>query len=403
MRHVLAPLLALACLAGAAEGGVSLSPLQQEVTVAPGRAADFSLALNNVHRARWGRHAQVRLEVVDFAVSPDGTLSFGAECAHDRSAADWISLEANELALQPGESRSLSGQVAAPFAADGDYWAAVMMTIVDPRRQQGVNVVLRTASAVFVHVTRRQYRPRAAVRELELALPRFDLGPQDAGPPALTVRVSIANEGVVAFKAGGEAVVYADGRRRVATIPLHARRRRILPGDTRLFVGVLPAPLPAGRYLVRCHVATGPKGAPRTFEEAPLGVEAALASRWAAQEAEQPAAFLAVEPAELTHEAAPGRFAAWPLQVVNPGGGTMAVRCEQGQGSLPADWLELWPEEFTLGPRMRRSVICRVRVPHDAEPGDYETGVLIHARRAHLAREAAGEPRLVPFRLKVTQ
>ncbi|KPK64408.1 MAG: hypothetical protein AMK73_04650 [Planctomycetes bacterium SM23_32] len=400
---MLGALTLLLAVGAAAEAGVALSPLQQEVSVSPGRQAEFALTITNLDRSHTGGRARVRLEVVDFAVSAEGALSFGEPCAHPRSAVQWMSLEATALTLEPGQVRRVQGTVKAPYRAEGDYWAAVMMTILGPPRSEGVNVVLRTASAVFVRVARRTYQARPSVRDLQVLLPEFNPGQGPDAGPALTIRVDVANEGLVAFTASGEGVVYRDGRRRTATIPLHARRRRVLPGDTRRFVGVLPSALPEGDYTVRCRIRTASEGAPRAFHEAEFHMTPELAARWADHYRRSPGPSLAVEPAELVLEAAPGRFTGQAVQVANLGPGTMAVQCSMGEGNLPSDWVELRPDEFSLGPQMRRSVVCQLRVPLEAEPGEYTAALLIEAQQAQVVEEGTSGPQRVPLRLKVAK
>ena len=134
------------------DAGIAVSPLQQEVIARPGGEVSFLIQLKNVQRTLSPSPEEVRLEVVDFAVSPDGAIGFGPETAHNRSAKNWIQLDADRIVLEPGEARQVKSTVTVPHSASGDHWAAVMMTFGPPKTQAGVNVVLRTASGVFVRV-----------------------------------------------------------------------------------------------------------------------------------------------------------------------------------------------------------------------------------------------------------
>jgi hypothetical protein len=264
-------------LASSADAGVALSPMKQDVVVKPGGEAQFAITVEYVKRGPQDARSRIRLEVVDFSVSRDGTLSFGSENHHARSAVDWITLDAQEFVLEPGQARKVTAKVVAPLRADGDYWAAVLMTIGDPKHEHGVNVILRTASGVFVRAARRNYVPKPTISAVDVSLPRFDQDPPEGQGDAaqadkgeglaraLAVQADVTNTGLVGFIALGKASIYLDGRRKLATIPLYSLRQQILPGDERRFVGIMPAPLPAGQYRVQFMLEADSNAAARAF------------------------------------------------------------------------------------------------------------------------------------------
>ncbi|MHC4789663.1 MAG: hypothetical protein ACYS8K_10750, partial [Planctomycetota bacterium] len=220
---------------------MAVSPLEQWLVVEPGRVSELSLTVKNVARQPQAPAQPVSIQVVDFAVSADGTLSFGEQFAHDRSAVPWIALDETEFVLEPDQGVQLKGAVRVPAGADGDYWAAVLVTLGNPNREGQVRVVLRTACAVFVRVERFNHVARLDIADLSVALPQF--GPSDDAS-RLAITADTGNEGVISFKASGRAAIYNEARQQVASVPLHARRRRVLPGHRRHFTGLLPSPLP---------------------------------------------------------------------------------------------------------------------------------------------------------------
>ncbi len=410
---VLALLLPMVA-APAVEAGIAVSPLQQQVAVRPGGEAAFSLVVSNINRTGPPQPARVKVEIVDFTISPQGTVSFGENCSHSRSAAGWITLDAAELVLRPGESRKVKGELSAPYRADGDYWAAVLVTILRPKGDGSVNVILRTASAVFVRARRRNYAPRLGIGALSTSLPQLDspggapAEPGDGAPPAAAdgepafrVLSEITNEGRVSFVASGTAFVYRDGRRRVATIPLHAHRRRVLPGHTRRFVGVMPAPLPAGDYVLRCVFDTEEAHGRKTTSQAEFSVGADTALRWRERSAVEARSGLHVAPEALQRSLARGRFTTVTAVVSNQGAATMRIACRlQGDG-LPAGWLRLSPAQFTLGPGARRSVLCRIQIPDAANSGDYTGALVLEAQCAGLTGQDKAERREIPIQISV--
>ncbi len=401
------------------EAGIAVSPLQQRIVVKPGREAEFSLTVRNVKRSSRTRAASVKVELMDFAVSLQGNLSFGEGCEHARSAVKWITLDASELVLQPGESREIKAKVSAPSGADGDYWATFMVTIGGPRKEKKgtVSVVFRTASGVFVHVARRNYLERLSVGNLQVALPQF--GPEDSAPAepdredasgvapnkeVLTVSGEVTNTGVVSLVPSVRAFIYLDGQRKVASIPLHAHRRRILPGHTRRFVGVMPSALPAGHYTLKLLIDSGGRTSRKARAElAGFDIGPELARRWKERELDEGPQGLRVEPEELRATVTPGRFTALRVAVGNSGDATMSVRCRLNLETLPEGWLALRPEEFTLGPAMRRSVVCRIETPRDAPIGEYNGIVLVEADIAGLVEGAKAELRKMPIQVVIAR
>jgi hypothetical protein len=402
---LLTALLTLGLGAAPASAGVAVSPLQQQVTVRPGRSAEFTLTLNNVQRGSRTRAARVRVALTDFAVSAEGALDFGDELRHERSAVPWTELDAREVLLQPGEKRTVRGTVAPPLDADGDYWAVVMTTLDGPRDGAGVDVVLRTASAVFVRVVRRTRIARPEIASVAVHLPSFAVENEEGADDraALRVVVEVANEGLVGFIGNATATLYLDGRRQVAQVPLHSRRRRVLPGDRRIFEGVLARPLPAGNYAVRCVLAAEGEAGRRAFAEAEFSVPESLAVTWKRVGAGEGPSGLKLKPEQVGLTLNPGRFTSFSVDLANESGSTMRVQAGLEPGTVPEGWVALSPTSFTLAPAMHRAIVGKVRVPPDAEPGDYEAAVGIAAEVGGLTEDVEREGRTVEVLLHVVE
>lgn len=383
-------LLAADCFAG-----MAVSPMQQWVEVKPGKDASFSITVTNVDRGFGTLPCKVNVEVLDFTVSPQGAISFDKDTKHSRSAADWISFDAGEFVLEPGEFKEIKGKVSAPFSADGDYWAAIMVSLENPQKQgKGVNVNLRTASGVFVHVERRNYAARGSVIAANVALPEFGPNENLAEEPnegqasqqeqSLKINAELKNDGLVAFLVKGKAFLYDKNWRRAASISLYTKRRQILPGHTRCFTGVMAQPLPAGKYKLRVIFETDSNYGRKITKDMEFSVSQKLASQWAGNFTADDIQTLKIEPQELKLTLTGGRFTTAKLLVANQCLSTVSVRCQLETEELPEDWLKIEPTEFTLNPNMRRNVVCSARIPEDAEQGEYSGIIHIEVERSGL-------------------
>jgi hypothetical protein len=414
------PIVALFMAVGSnTEGGISVSPLQQEIQAKPGTTAEFTLTLTNVRRSPSASPERVRLEIVDFTVSLLGSISFGDKPAQNRSAVSWIELDGKDkdIVLEPEQVRLVKGKIYAPRGTDGDYWAALLVTPVEPVQENGVSVILRTASALFIRVQRRNHVERLSVNEVEAALP--DFGPRAISAAAagagqtnapdddrsLKIQADVENTGPVSCTASGKAHLYLNGIRKVASIPLHARSRRILPGESRRFIGVLPAALPAGEYSLRVIFKSDTQDGQKGYREARFTVDDHTAQIWKEfyerGGAAKTRSGLAVNAAALTLNLQPGRFTMATIPISNGGGGTMQVTCRLNGEVIQNGWLSLDQAAFTLGPRMRRSVLCRIAVPENAPPGDYAGNVVFETEVASLADRPGPEASTLPVRIMV--
>lgn len=366
-----------------AVGGLAVSPIQQWVEVKPGKEAYFTINLTNTIRDEQALPCDVIVEVVDFNVSPQGGLSFGEEQKHDRSAVPWISFEGRNFTFQPGESKQIKAKISAPINADGDYWAAIMIKLGGPEKQQkGIQVKLQTASGVFVHVARRNYIERGSIIDANLILPKFDsvhnseISDADpntpkAGQQAFTINVDLKNDGLTALNTNGKVFLYAGGRYRTASIPLYTHRRQILPGHNRWFSGVMAQSLPAGQYKARVVFESEVKHSRKITKDIEFTISDELAGKWAESFKNSNVKALAIEPNVINLTVTPGRLTTAKFLVDNGGVSTVSIRCRVNADGSIKNWLELKSPEFTLGSSVRRNVICMVKVPQDAQPGQY--------------------------------
>ena len=402
-------------LQSAAFAGMAVSPLQQSVEVKPGRTTTFTLIVSNTDRGSETVACTVKVDLLDFTVSPQGKIFFGPEYKHPRSAVDWISSKETEFVLEPGESREVKLKVSAPTSADGDYWAAAMVGLGNPGdNQKGVQVKLRTASGIFIHVAKRNYIERGTVIDGDVNVPDFGsvdtLSVKDASEESveekkeaktLNVSAELKNDGLVGFLARGKAYLYSDGWRRIATIPLHSNRRRVLPDDSRWFTGVMAQPLPAGDYKLRIYFASDSKYRRTMTRDMEFSVSDENSVAWMANYVNNTTSeALGIEPQNIALQLNPGRFTAARFLVANQTLGTILTTCTVKGEGVSADWLEIKIGDFTLAPNGRRSTTCIVKVPADAEAGEYNWVIHVESERPSVISD--GQDNIERYKIPVS-
>ena len=407
--------------------GMAVSPLQQWVTVKPGKQATVTVTVTNTNRGPETKPCTISVEVVDFTVSPQGKLSFVKEARHSRSAVDWLHFDTRPFVLQPGESKKLEGKVSAPARADGDYWAAVMVKLGNTQESEGnVAVRLQTASGIFVHVARRNYIERGTVIDANVVLPEFAPGGNSAEESAwnqtseeiqkkqvLKVNAELENDGLVAFLANGKANLYSENWRRVASIPMYTNRRRIFPTHSRRFTGVMSQPIPAGKYKLRLvfeptssrNGSSTTKHSRKITKDMELVVSDDLAQQWSKNFTDDGIQILDVKPQELNLSLNPGRFTTKRFQAISQGLSTVSVRCRIEADGQIRDWVALKSADFALAANTRRSVLCWVRIPPDAEPGRYCGTICVEAERSGLTAQHADniEVQKIPIAIVISE
>jgi hypothetical protein len=376
--------------------GMAVSPMQQWVGVKPGKDASFSITVTNIDRGFETPPCKVNVEVLDFTVSPQGTISFGKDTRHSRSAVNWISFDTSKFVLEPGEFKKMEGKVSAPAGADGDYWAAVMVSLDNSEKQgKGVNVNLRTASGIFIHVERRKNVERASIADVNVSLPEFapnaklaeesdGEGEASGQKQSLEINAELKNDGLAAFVANGKAFLYSENRRQVASIPLYTKRRQILPGHTRDFTGIMAQPLPAGKYDLRVIFETESNYGRKTTKDTEFSVDQKLAGQWIGNFTSDDIQTLKIEPQELKLTLTGGRFTTANLMVANQCSGTVSIRCRLETKEMPPGWLQLEEANFTLNPNTRHNIVCPVRIPPGAKQGQYNGIILVEVERSGL-------------------
>jgi hypothetical protein len=409
----------LGIMAESASGGIAVSPLQQWVTVKPGKEAFFTVTVTNTIREQQTSSQAVVVELVNFEITPQGGISFGKEFTHSRSALQFITFQddKDQIILEPGQSKEIKAKISAPINADGDYWGAVMIKLVNPQKDvRGVMVKLQTASGIFIHIPRRNYTSQGVIGNVGITLPDFseNTDPNQATEvlpkSTLQINAELKNSGVVTFLGNGKAYLYTSKMKRFASIPLHTIRRQIFPGQSRMFSGVLSDAIEPGTYKMRVifepvlqlnETDTVDNG--RTvFKDLDFTVSRELAGQWSKKTSSSKTQHLKYEPQELKLTMTPGRFTSVSVLVENSGLDTVTMKMSFDKTAVK-DWFSSESDHTTFGPNMKRNIVFSLNIPKDVGPGDYTGTLILEAERSGINTQDVTEKMNIPIMIKIVK
>ena len=138
------------------------------------------------------------------------------------------------------------------------------------------------------------------------------------------------------------------------------------------------------------------------MKETRFQVNAAMARQWKEHSKGTEVSSLLVEPGKLQRDLTAGRYSPAFLSVSNGNPSTLRVRCRLVADSVPAEWIQASPTDFTLAPGMRRSIVCHIRIPKTADPGKYEGIILIESESAGLVEQSVTKTRKIPVSISVS-
>ncbi len=409
--------------------GVSVSPLQQWVNATPGAQGRFTLTIANIKRSPRAKSRTVIVTPVHFQTTLEGGLQFGSEYKHDRSAVNWIKFKQNEFVLEPNEVKIVEMQVEVPTSADGDYWAALMVS-TKKAKKKNINFDFRAASGVFIRVGRRNYIERADITNIAVTMPDFvALADADMAVtassvdtetnvesdnskssddmsdgmsddvPVFGIKAQLNNSGLIAFIANAKAVIYSTKWKTIATIPMFSNRRRVFPADSRTYSGVLSDPLPAGKYTVRVFVESETESARKIINDIPFNVTSQQAKQWAKFNKNE-SDNISIEPKEIKLELTGGRLTSAKFTISNDAMATISAAFSKS--GTASQWLKFRSPQIAVGPKMQRTIISTLRVPKGTSSGEYTGIITVNIEKAGLANQAEDNKKQIQIPLVVT-
>ena len=257
--------------------------------------------------------------------------------------------------------------------------------------RRGVTVAYRTASGVFVTVPGRTFPKQAKIVSCKVVWPEppatqptAAADPQAEQDQPVKVTAVLKNTGRARFEASGKLRITNAKGRIVYRTPMTTKRARVLPGDLRLFEAALDRALPPGKYTVKVEIDHKSKwskarkrfGLTISAEQSAL-LATTIGNTKAAGAAKTSESTIDVAPERLAAKIPPGGFRALKVKVTYTGRDPVpctAVVAGDHDTPIPASWLTLRPDEFTLR-HSTRTLSLIVRVPSSA--GGLYRGTLI--------------------------
>ncbi len=129
--------------------GAGVRPLVLDLDLTPGDRTEFEITLT----------PGTTEEIVDLTLYQpiqllDGSLNYLPADPAGFPAANWITLERNQVRVIPGAETSVKGTVQVPFSAGGTYVAVIMVEPQTPVAQQGITFRVRYAVRLNIRVNR---------------------------------------------------------------------------------------------------------------------------------------------------------------------------------------------------------------------------------------------------------
>jgi hypothetical protein len=249
-----------------------------DVVAAPGGDSVPAVitVINTTNRSR-----KVRFTVEDFTVDDYGGLRFRHELEASSPVLDilerhagsaYVTMDVDEVELDPFEERAVTCLVSLPQSALGQYYAMVRAdagTVVAPSRGAAhtLRVGLQVGAALFITAGWRSQRPSAegpldSVRRATPARYDVDIGdlrvefPQPGSErQALRLVAEVENRSTVHYIGDVTAVILnVEDRRIVERIRFSQGARLVLPNSRRVYVGEVRSRLDTGVSRIRFSV-----------------------------------------------------------------------------------------------------------------------------------------------------
>ncbi|HXK98279.1 MAG TPA: hypothetical protein PK828_10525 [Limnochordia bacterium] len=344
--------------------GAGVRPLILDLDLTPGDRAEFEITLT----------PGAAEEIVDLSFYQpiqllDGSLNYLPADPAGFPAANWITLERNQVRVIPGAETSVKGTVQVPFSAGGTYVAVIMVEPQTPVAQQGITFRVRYAIRLNIRVNR-----PGLLTTCELT--RFELVRGEDGQPVLKARLK--NTSPWDYLVSGEITIRDDQRRLVERILIMAESLvgsnytsvRLYPGYEVEMIGEITRKLTPGEYQLRGFFRYGDRG--QIIHNEVIRVNEGDFNYPAADAI----GVLTLEPQLIDLKLRPGKRRSQSIQIQSEVGDDayIAVTLRDVRTEYPyslLNWIELRNTEVLLRARSSTRIPVTLAVPRDAVPGSY--------------------------------
>jgi len=398
-----------------AQFDLRLSPLLQELELAPGSKKSFQLFLDNESKTD---NVTIRAYAGDMIQEQIGAYALLEEGESEFSCADWITLSDTFFTILPESSKMITAEVKAPRDAFGGRYAAVIFEIVPEEEPAGpklASVEYHYKMPTFVEVTIRRFG--GTVKKIEVV--QFKAEPitnprliQKVGRNAMSFTALVKNTGNMHVKAKGSLLIKTKEGKRKRQVPLGMGRDIVLPGAVLEYRSIVSKP-PPGEYIAQAII--------RPENQAPVAAETPFSvgtSKGSTADTFHTTSFLTlrVKPEEVIQQIPAGAFRYINLvfqsqeaESIHVDSKLMALEYDEA-GNLSAveptetvrsciDWLKLDPLFFDLGPGQVKNVKLIVSTPKGDSGGYY--ACLLFEASLKKAKQAPVVPYEIPILLNL--
>lgn len=393
-----------------AQFDLRLSPLLQELELAPGSKKSFQLFLDNESKTD---KVTIRAYAGDMIQEQMGAYALLEEGKSEFSCADWITLSDTFFTILPDSGKMITAEVKAPRDAFGGRYAAVIFEIVpeQPAGKSFASVEYRYKMPTFVEVTIQRFG--GAVKKIEVV--QFKAEPitnpaliRKVGRNAMSFTALVKNTGNMHVKAKGSLLIKTKEGKRKRQVPLGEGRDIVLPGAVLEYKSIVSKP-PPGEYIAQAIFR--PENQAPVAAETPFSVGTIKEST---ADTFHTTSFLTlqVKPEEVIQQIPAGAFRYINLvfrsqeaESIHVDSKLMALEYDE-EGNLSAveptetvrsciDWLKLDPLFFDLAPGRVKNIKLTISTPKQDSGGYY--ACLVFEASLKKAKQAPVVPYEIPI------
>ena len=238
---------------GASSYSIGISPLIMELQMYPGETRDYEITISN----NTFETMQANLSVGDFEIVGNGKFVFLDAGTYEQSAAEWASLDDEQLTVKPVSYLKFKVHVKVPrtVKVGGDYYAMIWVLfnpIVPKTGNIKIAKILRFGSILHVTIKGRPARSKLKIDEIKIV--NFDQV-ATITQRGLEVDAYVKNLGSTSFKISGNVLITSPDRKVWGRMNLKMDTTNlVMPKVTRKMYALYDRTLPAGEYIAKVSI-----------------------------------------------------------------------------------------------------------------------------------------------------
>ena len=238
---------------GASSYSIGITPLIMELQMYPGETQDYDVTISN----NTFETMQANLSVGDFEIVENGKFVFLDAGTYEQSAAEWASLDDEQLTVKPVSYLKFKVHVKVPrtVKVGGDYYAMIWVLfnpIVPKTGNIKIAKILRFGS--ILHVTIKGRPARSEIKIDKIKIVNFDQM-ATITQRGLEIDAYVENLGSTSFKVSGNMLITSPDRKVWGRMNLKMDTTNlVMPKVTRKMYALYDRTLPSGEYTAKISI-----------------------------------------------------------------------------------------------------------------------------------------------------